>query len=108
MLSLKHVFQVSQPGQLPQRVEAAWPRRVHSTADGFQYQPGLWCWGFLGSLSDVTKKVELKAAQLVVTSGVVNNPGEHARRAQVKLVETSSPRLAYALGLNDFFPLIGM
>ena len=27
---------------------------------------------------------ELKAAQLVVTSGFVNNPGERARRSQVK------------------------
>ena len=39
---------------------------------------------FLGSSRDVTTKVELKAAQLVVTSGVVNNPGERARRFQVK------------------------
>ena len=39
---------------------------------------------FLGSSRDVTTKVELKAAQLVVTSGVVNNPGERARRSQVK------------------------
>ena len=39
---------------------------------------------FLGSSRDVTTKVELKAAQLVVTSGFVNNPGERARRSQVK------------------------
>ena len=48
----------------------------------FSVPAKVWCcfWG----LHVMKQQKELKAAQLVVTSGFVNNPGERARRFQVK------------------------
>ena len=82
---LKHLFQVGQSVLLPQRVEAAWPRGAHSTAGGFQHQsgnpgrgagPGVFVWWHNTS----------GAVQLLVTSGVANNPGAGGRRPQWKPV----------------------